>query len=161
MTKFIISLVLVVASATASQGKAKAVTTRDIMLGLGDKAFSSVILTNTHGRTYTDTSRPSLPPPAPSVPNRCSLDETDQGVIWKIVLRGAAVSAKEISVSDESGRALVQVCWSSSGSVYQIDARGNRTGGGPQTEFLAAGPDAPRQLTFKFGATSAVVKLAK
>lgn len=62
---------------------------------------------------------------------------------------------------DDMGTPFQQVCWSSSGSVYKIDAQGNRTGGGPQTEFLAAGPEAPRQVTLKIREASAVITLAK
>lgn len=160
MTRSIIGVLLLAGYAHALHSQDESVVTRDINLGSGDKAFSVVVLTNTHSRTYTDPNRPPLPPPAPPVPNRCSLDEETPGVIWRIVLRGAAVSADQISLSDDTGRQLVHVCWSSSGGVYQLDARGNRTGG-PQTEFLVAGPDAARQLTFKFGSTSAVVSLSK
>ena len=158
MIKSTIGLLLL-ASAVAVQ--APSVTSREIRLGSGERMFNSIVLTNTHSRAFTDDSRPPAPPPAPPVPNRCTLDEKTPGVIWKIVLRGATAAAKDITVTDDAGHELRQVCWNSSGAVYQIDAVGNRIGGGPQTEFLAAGADNPKSLTFKFGSASAQVILSK
>ncbi len=116
---------------------------------------TAVVLTNVHARTYTDSSKMG---PAP---NTCTLAAKDTGVIWKIVVEGAAVPAKEIKIVDDAGNEFQHLCWSSSGTVYSIDNTGQRTGGGPQTEFLAAGPESPKSLTISIGGESAVVKMGK
>ncbi len=131
------------------------VTTHSIALA----PFHSVVLTNTHSRIYTGSTR--LPVPGAGVPDQCELTKRTRGVIWKITLGGEAVSAKDIVVSDETGRRFPHVCWSSSGSTWEIDAAGNRTGGGPRTEFLAAGPENPLSLTFRYGPASATLTLEK
>lgn len=116
---------------------------------------TAVVLTNIHARTYTDSSKMG---PAP---NQCTLATKDVGVIWKIVVEGAEVPAKEIKVVDDAGHEFQHLCWSSSGTVYSIDKNGKPTGGGPQTEFLAAGPESPKSLKIAIGDASAVISLAK
>lgn len=97
----------------------------------------------------------------PMTPNQCSLAAKDVGVLWRVVVEGAAVAANEVTLVADTGAAFQQVCWSSSGTVYKTDAQGNRTGGGPQTEFLAAGPEAPRSITLKIGGASALLRLVE
>jgi len=151
----IVALTLVLLSGVQSGPVAETTTRHAVSLKSGDASISAVVLTNTHARTYSDPTR------GPFVPDRCELEEKTPGVIWKVVAEGAAVSSKEITVTDEKGQSFIQVCWSSSGTVYRLDANGNRTGGGPQSEFLAAGPDVPSQLTVRFGTATAVISLKK
>lgn len=112
-------------------------------------------LLNTHARRFVDTSRPILP----GASNECLLESKTPGVIWQIVLHGVSMNAGEIGVTDDKGVAYVHVCWSSAGGVYQFDAAGNRTGGGPQTEFLAAGAESTTSLTLRLGSATAVVRV--
>jgi hypothetical protein len=131
-------------------------TTRHrVSITTGAGTISAVVLTNTRARTYTDPNRP------PMTPNQCDLAPTDAGVLWKVLLEGVAIPAKEASLVDEHGQAFQQLCWSSSGAVYALDAAGKSTGGGPRTEFLAAGPHSPRQLTLKVGETPTTIVLSK
>jgi hypothetical protein len=95
-------------------------------------------------------------------PNQCDLAAKDLGVVWKVVLEGAAaVSPRDIGLVDEQGRAFQKICWTSSGTVYSLDKGGKRTGGGPQTEFLAAGAESPKRLTITIGGASTSIVLAK
>ena len=140
----------------AGLSAAAEVTTRhSVSIKAGTATISAVVLTNTHSRTYTDTSRP------PMTPNRCDLAAKDVGVVWKVVMEGAEISPREIKIIDERGQAFQQLCWSSSGTVHTLDKTGKRTGGGPQTEFLAAGPESPRRLTLKVGEALAVIDFTK
>lgn len=136
-------------------GAAEVTTRHSVSIKAGPATISAVVLTNTHLRTYTDTSRP------PMAPNRCDLAAKDVGVVWKVVVEGAEISPKEIKIIDERGRAFQQICWSSSGTVHTLDKTGKRTGGGPQTEFLAAGPESPRRLTLKVAGASAAIDFTK
>jgi hypothetical protein len=140
-----------VASVAVTLMSADTTTRHAVSLTTPAGTVSAVVLTNTHARDYTDSGRPA---PAP---NRCTLAPKDAGVLWKIVVEGAEVDAKAISVVDDTGNAFQHVCWSSSGTVFSIDKNGRRTGGGPQTEFLAAGTESPKRLTIKIGAASAVI----
>jgi HEAT repeat protein len=133
-----------------------ATTTRhQVSITTGAGTISAVVLTNTRARTYNDPNRP------PMTPNQCDLAPTDAGVLWKVLLEGVAIPAKEATLVDEHGQAFQQLCWSSSGAVYALDAAGKSTGGGPRTEFLAAGPHSPRQLTLKVGETPTTIVLSK
>ena len=128
---------------------------RSVSIKAGTRMISAVSLTNTHARTYVDSTRP------PMTPNQCGLSAKDAGVVWRVVVEGAEISPKEVKVVDERGQPFVQVCWSSSGSVYTLDKSGKRIGGGPRTEFLAAGPESPKAITFTVGDASATFVLAK
>jgi len=161
MTNAIGAAACVVLCVAAVGAQRETSLTRDLKLQSGANAFTSVTLTNTHSRTYTDPTRPPSMPPAPPMPNTCALDAKAAGVVWKVVLHGASVAAKEISVADAGGRELPQVCWSSSGGVFKIDAMGNRIGGGPQTEFFIAAPEDVTQFAFRYGASGVVVAIGK
>ncbi len=145
-----------VALIAKSSSAAETRTRHPVALKAGTETVTAVVLTNTHSRTFTDPSRP------PMTPNQCDLAPKDPGVVWKVVLEGAAaVSPRDIGLVDEQGRAFQKICWTSSGTVYSLDKSGKRTGGGPQTEFLAAGPESPRRLTITIGGASASIVLAK
>jgi hypothetical protein len=140
----------------AQQTHAAEVTTRyAVSLKSGEAAISALILTNLHARTYTDPNSP------PTAPNRCSLAAKDVGVLWKVVVEGAAMPANEITLVDDTGKPFQHVCWNSSGTVYKLDANGKRSSGGPQTEFLAVGPESLRKVTLKVGAATTVVSIEK
>ncbi|HEX6881440.1 MAG TPA: hypothetical protein VF135_13805 [Terriglobales bacterium] len=136
---------------SGSFAQSQTTSRHSVSLKAGDAVISAVVLTNTHTRSFTDISRP------PMTPNQCNLEPKAEGVIWKVVLEGVALSAKDVVLVAESGKTFQQVCWSSSGTVYKLDSAGNRTGGGPQTEFLAAGPDKPSKITIRVGSTSVVI----
>ncbi len=145
----------------AAHGQASSSVKRNVKLTTPWGIVTSAEITNTHVRDYTDPIRPPSLPPAPPVPNRCSLDKTTPGVVWKFVLTGATVPAKEIRIAEEAGTTFTQVCWTSSGSVFQIDAAGNRTGGGPQTEILAAGPDEAKRLSIAIRSAAATIEITR
>ncbi len=148
-------MILVSAALVATAQAAETTSRHPVSIKFASGAVTAVVLTNVHARTYTD---PSKFGPAP---NQCTLAAKDTGVIWKIVVEGAEVPAKDIKVVDDAGHEFQHLCWSSSGTVYSIDRTGKRTGGGPQTEFLAAGPESPRSLTVSIGGGSAVISLGK
>jgi hypothetical protein len=159
VNKLVIAMLLAGGVATI-YGQSESVLTRNLRLGTGKKVFTSVVLINTHSRNYADEVDSPGAPSGSAVANRCSLDEKTPGVIWKVVLHGAAVPANEISLADETGREYAHVCWSSSGSVAQLDARGNRMRGVPQTAFMVVMPDAVSQITIKYGWAAAIVTVS-
>ncbi len=130
-------------------------THHQVSIKTGAGTIFAVILTNTQARTHTDPNRP------PMTANRCDLASSDAGVLWKVILEGAEIPAKEVTLLDERGQPFQQPCWSSSGTVYALDTAGKSTGGGPRTEFLAAGPESPRQLTLKIGETLTAIMLSR
>ncbi len=133
----------------AAQINKPTVIRKQISLKFGGKEIVAVELENTHSRSYTKSfSR-----------QRCVLTDKAEGVIWKIVCEGEPIDAKDVALEDEKGRKFQHTCWSSQGTVYKIDASGNRTGGGPQTEFLAFGPDDSKKVKITFGDASAEIQL--
>lgn len=137
-----------VVSGGSSQNKSTVVR-KQLSLRFGGKEIVAVELENTHSRSYTDSfSR-----------RQCNLTDQAEGVIWRIICEGEGIAAKDIVVEDEKGRKFQHTCWSSQGTVYKIDASGNRTGGGPQTEFLAFGPDDSKKVKITFGDASADIQL--
>jgi len=139
----------------AAQGNKSTVVRKQVSLKSGGKEITAIELENTHKRFYRD---PFAPPMSP---NRCSLVNTAEGVIWRIVCEGKDISAKEVSLDDESGRKFIQTCWTKRGTVYTTDANGQRTGGGPRTEFLVAGPEDSKKVKITFGDASAEVEIPK
>lgn len=146
----IVAIVITLTTAQASGAVA-----RDIRLTAANAVFTSVTVLNTHHRRFVDADRPS----PPGTPNECLLEAKSPGVIWKIVLHGAAAPADDIVVTDEKSITLAHVCWSSSGNVFQLDAAGNRSGGGPRTEFLVAGAETAERLTFTIGKSRATISV--
>lgn len=122
---------------------------KEVSLKFGDKVISVVRLENTHSRSYKE----------PFSQQRCNLTEKAAGVIWRIICEGEGIAASDVVVEDEKGRKFQQTCWNSQGSVYQIDKSGKRTGGGPQTEFLAVGPDDSKKVKITFGDASAELEM--
>ena len=103
-------------------------------------------LENTHSRSYADPSG-----------KRCDLTDEAEGVIWRVICQGEGIDAEDVVIEDEKGREFKQTCWSSQGTVYELDNAGNRVGGGPQTEFLAIGPDDSKKLKITYGEVTAEV----
>ncbi len=124
---------------------------KEVSLKFGEKGINAVKLENTHRRTFTDSfSR-----------QQCNLSKKAEGVIWRVICEGEGIAAKDIVIEDEKGRKFQHTCWNSQGTVYQIDASGKRIGGGPQTEFLAFGPDDSKKVKITFGDASAEIEMPK
>lgn len=130
----------------------KSTTVRKVVsLKSGEIVIKAVTLENTHSRSFTD----------PFSQQQCDLTAKAEGVIWRITCEGEGIAAKEVLVEDESGRKFTHTCWNRQGTISQIDAKGKPTGGGPQTEFLAFGPDDSKKVKITFGDASVEIVMAK
>ena len=148
----LLALVLAVAAGGALAQTAKPVVVRkEVSLKFGGATMTAVKLENTHARSYSDLTNG----------HQCDLTKAAEGVLWKITCEGENISAKDVSAQDEQGRKLQHTCWNTQGTVYEIDAKGNRTGGGPRTEFMAFGPEDSRKIRITFGDVSAEIEIAK
>lgn len=135
----------------AAQTNKSTLVRKQVSLKFGGKEIVAVELENTHSRSFTNLLSQQ----------RCDLTEKAEGVIWRIVCEGDGIAVKDVSVEDNKGRKFHQTCWSSQGTVYKVDASGKRIGGGPQTEFLAFGPDDSKKLKITFGDASAELEMPK
>lgn len=135
--------------AVAAQTNKSTLVRKQVSLKSGEREIVAVTLENTHSRSYTDSS------------STCDLTNKAEGVIWRIVYEGKNIDFKAVTVANEQGRLFQQTCWSKQGSVYTLDAAGNRTGGGPQTEILAVGPDDSKKVTITFGDAKAEIEMLK
>jgi len=134
--------------AQAPEAAAKPVRKAVSLRAMGTE-ITAVRLENTRTRIYRD----------PFSNRECQLTEKAPGVIWKVVLEGKGIKPEDVTVTDDRGQPFIRTCWSSQGEVYDIDATGKRTGGGPRTEFVAAGPKECKRVTVRFGEGSAEVSI--
>jgi hypothetical protein len=147
-----VALIALAAICGAYAQTPKSTTVRKVVsLKSGEIVIKAVTLENTHSRSFTD----------PFSQQQCDLTQKAEGVIWRITCEGEGIAAKEVMVEDESGRQFTHTCWSRQGAISQIDAKGKPTGGGPQTEFLAVGPDDSKKVKITFGEASAEIVMAK
>jgi hypothetical protein len=156
MTRWVVNLTAILfflftTFVTVAQVKEPTIVRKQVSLRSGELIISTVELQNTHKRFYTDAFSG----------NKCDLTSKAEGVIWVIVCEGKDIPAKSVSVQTTEGRMFNQTCWSSQGGVSKLDAKGNRIGGGPQTKFLAVGPDDARAVIIKFGEASVKIEIPR